>query len=127
MKKEVIHGEHAPKAIGPYSQAIRAGGLIYLSGQIPLKPETMEMLTGEIEEEASLVFSNMKAVLEAAGTDLQSIIKLTIYLTDLSLFNQVNQVMMQFFEPPYPARVTLAVSALPRQARIEIEAIALSA
>ncbi|ADZ93329.1 RidA family protein [Marinomonas mediterranea] len=123
MAKKVIHTENAPAAIGPYSQAVQAGNTIYLSGQIPLVPETMEIVEGGVEEQTAQVFKNIQAVCEAAGGTLKDIVKLNIYMTDLGNFAKVNEVMTQFFEQPYPARAALGVRALPKDVAVEIEGI----
>ena len=119
-----IHTDAAPAAIGPYSQAIKSGALVFFSGQIPLDPETQTLVDGGIEEQTRQVFRNLSAIAEAADTHLQNAVKLTIYLTDLNNFTQVNSVMAEHFSEPYPARATIQVSALPKQAMIEIDAIA---
>lgn len=121
--KHVIHSEHAPKAIGTYSQAIQVGNTVYLSGQIPFDPNTMQLVSADIREQAEQVFKNLAAVCAAAGSELNAIVKLTIYLTDLGTFQTVNDVMSQFFQQPYPARATIQVAALPKAAQIEIDAI----
>lgn len=113
----------APAAIGPYSQAIKSGALVFLSGQIPLDPASMEVVSGTIEAQAHQVFKNLLAVAEAAGGSLQNAVKLTIYLTDLSDFVAVNTIMAEYFSEPYPARATVQVSALPKGVAIEIDAI----
>ncbi|MGE4629915.1 MAG: RidA family protein [Pseudohongiellaceae bacterium] len=118
-----IHTDAAPAAIGPYSQAIKSGALVFLSGQIPLDPETLTLVDGGIEEQTRQVFRNLSAIAEAADAHLQNAVKLTIYLTDLNNFTQVNSVMAEHFSEPYPARATIQVSALPKQAMIEIDAI----
>ena len=116
----------APAPVGPYSQAIRAGGLIFLSGQIPLDPESGEIVPGEIEDQAHRVLQNLRAVLEAADSSLDRVVKTTVYLTDLSLFPRVNAVYAEYFSnPPSPARATVEVSKLPLGADVEIDAIAL--
>jgi len=122
-KKEAIQSENAPAAIGPYSQAIRSGSMIFLSGQIPLVPESMELVSHDIGEQAWQVMDNLAAVAAAAGGSLDDFVKLTIYLTDLNHFSVVNEVMESRFSAPYPARATVEVSALPRGAQVEIEAI----
>ena len=122
-KKEIISTANAPQAIGTYSQAVKVGGTVYLSGQIPLIPETMEMIEGGIKEQATQVFKNLSAVAEAAGGTLNDAAKVNISLTDLSVFAQVNEVMAQFFAQPYPARACVQVAALPRGAMIEVEVI----
>jgi reactive intermediate/imine deaminase len=123
MSKEVIFTEKAPKAIGPYSQAVRAGNTVYLSGQIPLVPETMEVIGDDIKEQTTQVFKNLQAVCEAAGGSLKDIVKLNIYMTDLGNFAAVNEVMMTFFQEPYPARAALGVRALPKDVAVEIEGV----
>lgn len=121
--KNVVYTEQAPQAIGTYSQAIRAGDTVYLSGQIPLVPETLMMVEGTMEIQIRQVFENLKAVVQAAGGSLQDIVKLNVYLTDLTHFPLVNQVMAQYFQPPYPARAVVGVAALPKSATIEIDGI----
>lgn len=121
--KEKIHTRFAPDAIGTYSQAIRTGDTVYFSGQIPLDPGTMTLVVGDIAAQAKQVFANMQEVARAAGGTLDHIVKLSIFLTDLTHFPIVNEVMAEFFNEPYPARSTVQVSALPRGAQIEIEAI----
>ncbi len=113
----------APKAIGPYSQAIRAGTLVYTSGQIPLDPKTGELEDGPIDVQAKRVFDNLKAVCAAAGGSFKDVVRVGIYLTDLSNFQEVNTVMAHYFEPPYPARSTIGVASLPRGAEIEIDLV----
>ncbi len=119
----VIHTDQAPKAIGPYSQAIKSGQTVYLSGQIPLDPASMQIVSDDIAKQAEQVLKNMQAVVAAAGGSLQHIVKLTIFLTDLNDFAVVNDVMTQYFVAPYPARSTVQVSALPRAAKVEIEGV----
>ncbi len=121
--KAIIHTEKAPAAIGPYSQAIKATNTVYLSGQIPLDPETMELVKGDFAAQAQQVFKNIQAVCAEAGGDLQDIVKLNIYLTDLSHFPSVNEVMAEFFQEPYPARAAIGVKELPKGAAIEADAI----
>ena len=121
--REAIQTGAAPAALGPYSQAIKSGELVFLSGQIPLDPETMELVEGGIEEQTRQVFKNLRNVAEAAGSNLQNAVKLTIYLTDLGDFAQVNNIMAEHFNKPYPARATIQVSALPKQSLVEIDAI----
>ena len=121
--KTVISTEQAPSAIGTYSQAVRVDNTVYLSGQIPLIPETMAMVEGGIVEQAQQVFKNLRAVAEAAGGNLNDAVKVNISLTDLSCFAQVNEVMAEFFEQPYPARACVQVAALPKDALIEVEVI----
>ena len=121
--KEPIQTSDAPASIGPYSQAIKSGSLVFLSGQIPLDPEFMELVGSGIEEQTQQVFKNLRAVANAAGGSLNDIVKLTIYLTNLDLFASVNSIMEEHFAEPYPARATIEVSALPKGAIVEIEAI----
>jgi reactive intermediate/imine deaminase len=123
MPKEPIHTSRAPAAIGPYSQAIRSGNTIYLSGQIPLNPKTMELAKGDIRAQARQVFDNLAAVAEAAGGSLENAVRLTIYLTDLANFPVVNEIMAEYCKEPYPARVTIGVSQLPRGAAVEVDGI----
>lgn len=122
-QKEIIATPDAPQAIGPYSQAVKVGGTVYLSGQIPLLPDTMEMVEGGIEAQAQQVFKNLGAVAAAAGGSLNDAVKVNISLTDLGDFAAVNEVMKQFFAEPYPARACVQVVALPRGAQIEVEVI----
>ena len=121
--RAVISTPNAPAAIGPYSQAVKAGNTVWLSGQIPLVPETMEIIEGGIVEQAQQVFTNLAAVASAAGGDLNNAVKLNISLTDLGDFNQVNEIMTEFLSQPYPARACVQVAALPRGVAIEVEAI----
>ncbi|WP_136067864.1 RidA family protein [Modicisalibacter radicis] len=121
--KAVIQTDKAPAAIGPYSQAIKAGNTIYLSGQIPLDPQRMELVEGDIQAQARQVFKNLAAVCEEAAGSLQDIVKLNLYLVDLDDFARVNAVMEEFFEPPYPARAAVGVKALPKGSQVEAEAI----
>ena len=123
MGREVIHSADAPAAIGPYSQAVRAGDTLYMSGQIPLDPKTMQIVDGGIDAQAKQVFANLRAVAAAAGATLNDIVKLTILMADLAEFAQVNEIMAANFDAPYPARATYQVAALPRGARIEVEAV----
>jgi reactive intermediate/imine deaminase len=123
VSKTPIHSDAAPAAIGTYSQAIRSGDLVFLSGQIPLDPATMEVVDGDFEARARRVFENLRAVAEAAGGDLDRVVKLTVYLTDLDNFAAVNGVMSDFFTEPYPARAALGVASLPKGVDIEAEAI----
>ena len=116
--------DKAPAAIGPYSQAVVAGGLLFCSGQIPLDPVSGELVSGTVEQETGRVMENLRGVLEAAGTDFDHLVKITIYLTDMADFAAVNQVYGQYFSAIKPARATVAVAALPRGARVEIEAVA---
>ncbi len=123
MSKTIIHSDNAPAAIGAYSQAVRAGNTVYLSGQIPLDPQTMQTVSEHFEEQAHQVFKNLRAVCEAAGGSLNDIVKLNAYLTDLSDFAVFNQVMAQYFAQPYPARAAVGVAALPRNVLVEAEAV----
>jgi reactive intermediate/imine deaminase len=123
MSRSIIHTEQAPAAIGPYSQAVRIGDTVYLSGQIPLLPSTGVLLEGNVEAQARQVFENMQAVCAAAGGSLADIARLGIFLTDLGDFAAVNAVMAEYFSAPYPARSTVQVSALPRGALVEVDAI----
>jgi reactive intermediate/imine deaminase len=118
-----IATSHAPQAIGTYSQAIRAGSTVYLSGQIPLDPATGELVAGDMEAQVRRVFDNLKAVAEAAGSDLAHIAKLNVFLVDLAHFALVNRVMAEYFSPPYPARAAVGVAALPRGAAVEMDGI----
>ena len=113
----------APDAIGPYSQAVKAGITVYLSGQIPLDPATMELVTGDAEVQVRRVFENLRAVARAAGAELADAVKLTVYLTDLGNFQVVNKVMAEYFSKPYPARAAVGVAALPRGAAVEVDAV----
>ena len=122
MGKQAIHSKHAPAALGPYSQAIRAGDTVYLSGQIGLDPATGNLVEG-FEAQARQVFKNLRAVAQAAGGELDHVVKLTLLLADLNDFAAVNEIMAGFFSAPYPARATYQVAALPRGARIEVEAV----
>jgi reactive intermediate/imine deaminase len=123
MSRQIIQTNRAPQAIGPYSQAVKAGDTVYLSGQIPLDPETMQLVTGDIELEIRRVFDNLKAVAEAAGGSLANAVKVNVYLTDLSHFVKVNDIMATYCTEPYPARAAVGVSQLPRGARVEIECV----
>lgn len=123
MPKEPVHTPKAPAAIGPYSQAIRAGNTVYLSGQIPLDPKTMEIVKGDVRAQARQVFDNLVAVSQAAGGSLANAVRLTIYLTDLAHFPVVNEIMAEYCKEPYPARVTIGVAQLPRGAAVEIDGI----
>jgi len=123
MSRKIIHTDQAPKAIGTYSQAVRQGDLVFLSGQIPLDPESMEMVDGGIEAQIRQVFDNLSAVCAAAGGTLDDILKLTIYLADMGDFPQVNTIMGQYFTEPYPARAAIGVAALPKGALVEMDAI----
>ncbi len=123
MTREVIRTKQAPAAIGPYSQAVKNGDTVYLSGQIPLDPTTMTVVPGDIAEQAHRVFRNLRAVCEAAGGSLDGVLKLTIYMTDLGNFATVNQVMAEYFREPFPARATIGVASLPLGVAIEVEAV----
>jgi len=123
MTRKIIHTDRAPKAIGTYSQAVRVGDTVYMSGQIPLDPATMELVTGDIEKEIRRVFENLKAVAEAAGGSLAQAVKVNVYLTDLANFAKVNEVMALYVPEPFPARAAVGVSQLPRGSRVEIEAV----
>jgi reactive intermediate/imine deaminase len=123
MSKQPIHTKDAPAAIGPYSQAIRAGNTVYLSGQIPLKPATMELVTGDIRAETRQVFDNLAAVAAAAGGSLANAVRVTVYLTDLKNFALVNEIMAEYFAEPYPARAAIGVASLPRGANVEVDGI----
>jgi 2-iminobutanoate/2-iminopropanoate deaminase len=123
MSKEIISTKNAPQAIGPYSQAVKTGNLMFISGQIPLNPETGDLVSGSIEDEANQVLKNIKSICEAAGNSLEDIVKITIFLTDLDNFATVNEVMKEHFSEPYPARATIEVSGLPLGVNVEIEAI----
>lgn len=122
-RKQIISTSQAPAAIGPYSQAVRAGDQVFLSGQIALDPVTMEIVSGGIDAQARRVLDNLAAVASAAGGTLNDCVKLTIYLTDLKDFAAVNGVMEQYFDAPYPARATIQIAALPRQSLVEIDAV----
>jgi len=121
--KKVIQTNEAPRAIGNYSQAIVAGNTVYLSGQIPLDPETMTLVEGGIEAQTTRVFENLKAVANAAKSDLDHVVKLTVYLTDINHIVQVNEIMKKYFKEPFPARTSFAVLALPKNAMVEVDAI----
>lgn len=122
MTKEIISTDKAPQAIGTYSQAVKVDSTVYMSGQIPLIPETMEMVEGDIKQQIHRVFQNLQAVANAAGGDLSDIVKLNIFLIDLSNFPHVNEVMAEYFQP-YPARAAIGVSALPKDAGVEMDAV----
>jgi len=121
--RSIISTEKAPRAIGTYSQAVKVGGTVYLSGQIPLDPKTMMLVSGDMEAHIIQVFENLKAVCEAAGGSLQQIAKLNIFLTDLSHFTLVNEVMARYFQQPYPARAAIGVASLPKDAPVEMDGI----
>lgn len=124
MTRQVISTNNAPEAIGPYSQAARAGDMIYYSGQIPLVPETMKLVGTEFQAQARQVFKNLSAVVEASGASLSDVVKINLYLVDLSNFKFVNDILTEFFDAPYPARAAVEVSALPAGAQVEAEAVA---
>ena len=123
MQRTVINTDRAPAAIGTYSQAVRAGNTVYLSGQIPLDPHSGELVTGNIATQIRQVFDNLAAVAEAAGGSLDNAVKLTVYLTDLGNFSTVNKIMAEYFSEPYPARAAVGVTSLPHHTEIEAEAI----
>ena len=123
MTRKVIHSDNAPAAIGPYSQAIATHGLVFMSGQIPLDPKTMEIIDGDFQARPRQVFTNIQAVATAAGGTLDNVAKLNIYLTDLGNFATVNEVMAEFFKQPYPARAAIGVASLPKGTDIEAEAV----
>jgi len=123
MAREIISTDQAPAAIGTYSQAVKVGNNVYLSGQIPLVPETMEMIEGDIEAQIRRVFDNLSAVAAAAGGSLSDIAKLNIFLTDLGNFAKVNEVMAEYFQQPYPARAAVEVAGLPRNAGVEMDGV----
>jgi len=123
MKRQIIQTDAAPAAIGTYSQAVRTGDTVYLSGQIPLQPATMELIEGDMELQIRQVFDNLAAVARAAGGSLDDVAKLNVFLTDLSHFPLVNQVMSEYFSAPYPARAAIGVAGLPKGAEVEMDAI----
>lgn len=123
MTRQIIHTDQAPAAIGPYSQAVRAGNTVYLSGQIPLDPAAGNLVEGDVATQARRAFDNLKAVCEAAGGSLDKVVRLGLYLTDLSEFASVNTVMQEYFSAPFPARSTIQVSALPKAAAFEVDAV----
>jgi len=123
MKRENIHTSDAPAAIGTYTQAVKVGDTVYLSGQIPLDPKSMTLTNATIEDEIHQVFKNLRAVATAAGGTLNDVVKLNVFLTDLGNFAKVNEIMGQYFQQPYPARAAIGVAALPRGARIEADAV----
>jgi len=123
MRREIIATESAPRAIGPYSQGVKVGDTVYLSGQIPLEPRTMALVEGDIAAQIRRVFDNLSAVAQAAGGSLDDIVKLNVYLTDLAHFALVNEAMSEHFREPYPARAALGVAALPKGAAVEMDAI----
>jgi reactive intermediate/imine deaminase len=123
MTRQIIHTKHAPQAIGTYSQGVRVGDTVYISGQIPFDPATMQLVTGDIDAEIRRAFDNLQAVAEGAGATLAQAAKVTVFLTDLAHFAKVNEIMAQYFSEPYPARVSLGVSQLPKGARVEIDCV----
>ena len=123
MAREIIHTSKAPEAIGTYSQAVKVGDVVYMSGQIPLVPETMTVIEGDFSTQVRRVFDNLSAVAEAAGGNLQNIVKLNIFFTDLSHFGTVNEVMAEYFQQPYPARAAIGVASLPKEVPVEMDAI----
>jgi reactive intermediate/imine deaminase len=123
MSREIIQTKHAPQAIGTYSQAVRCGNTVYLSGQIPLVPETMELVEGDMQVQIRRVFDNLSAVAEAAGGSLADVAKLNVFLPDLGHFAIVNEVMAEYFQPPYPARAAVGVAALPKGSQVEMDAV----
>ncbi|MCX7924839.1 MAG: RidA family protein [Fimbriimonadales bacterium] len=124
MSKQAILSNDAPAPIGPYSQATRVGDWIFISGQIPIDPQTGELILGGVAAQTKQVLLNLQAILTSVGLNLDSVVKTTIYLTDLNMFAEMNEVYATYFRPPYPARATVQVSALPKGAQVEIEAIA---
>lgn len=123
MSREIIQTDRAPQAIGTYSQAVRCGNTVYLSGQIPLVPETMELVEGDMQVQIRRVFDNLSAVAEAAGGSLADVAKLNVFLPDLGHFAIVNEVMAEYFQPPYPARAAVGVAALPKGSQVEMDAV----
>jgi reactive intermediate/imine deaminase len=123
MARQIIQTDKAPQAIGTYSQAVKVGGAVYLSGQIPLDPKTMNLVEGDMGAQVRRVFDNLAAVAEAAGGDLSDVVKLNIFLTDLSHFALVNEIMAQYFQQPYPARAAIGVASLPKGAAVEMDAV----
>jgi reactive intermediate/imine deaminase len=123
MAREIIHTNKAPEAIGTYSQAVKVGDVVYLSGQIPLVPETMTVIEGDFSTQVRRVFDNLSAVAEAAGGSLQDVVKLNIFLTDLSYFGTVNEIMAEYFQQPYPARAAIGVASLPKDVPVEMDAV----
>lgn len=123
MTREIISTQNAPQAIGTYSQAVKTGNTVYLSGQIPLDPATMELVAGDMRVQITQVFDNLDAVTRAAGGSLADIVKLNIYLTDLTHFPLVNEIMADYFRQPYPARAAIGVAALPKAAQVEMDAV----
>ncbi len=123
MSRQIVSTGAAPKAIGTYSQAVKTGSTVYLSGQIPLVPDTMELVGDDVEAQIRRVFDNLRAVTEAAGGSLDQLVKLNIFLTDLSCFPVVNEIMAEYFSEPYPARAAIGVAALPKGAQVEMDGV----
>ena len=123
MTRKTIQTDNAPQAIGTYSQAVRTGNTVYLSGQIPLVPDTMELVSGDMDAQIRRVFDNLAAVAEAAGGSLADVVKLNVFLTDLGHFTLVNEIMAEYFREPYPARAAVGVAALPKGAQVEMDAV----
>ncbi len=123
IERNPINTPSAPKAIGPYSQAVKSGSLVFISGQIPLDPKTMELVGEDVVRQTHQVFKNLSAIAKASGGNLVDIVKMTIYLTNLDNFSKINEIMASYFQEPYPARATIEVSALPKAALVEVEAI----
>ncbi|MFL2847250.1 MAG: RidA family protein [Pseudohongiellaceae bacterium] len=123
VERNPINTPSAPKAIGPYSQAVKSGSLVFISGQIPLDPKTMELVGEDVVRQTHQVFKNLSAIAKASGGNLVDIVKMTIYLTNLDNFSKINEIMTSYFQEPYPARATIEVSALPKAALVEVEAI----
>jgi len=123
VNKEIIKTDNAPQAIGTYSQAVKVDNTVYLSGQIPLVPSSMELIEGDMAAQIKQVFENLNAVCEAAGGKLENIVKLNIFLTDLGHFPLVNEIMAQYFQQPYPARAAIGVASLPKGAQVEMDAV----
>ena len=123
MRREIISTKEAPQAIGTYAQAVKIGNTVYLSGQIPLVPETMQLVAGDMRAQITRVFDNLAAVAKAAGGTLQDVVKLNVYLTDLAHFPLVNEIMAQYFREPFPARAAVGVAALPKGAAVEMDAV----
>jgi len=123
MTRKTIQTDNAPQAIGTYSQAVRTGNTVYMSGQIPLLPDTMELVSGDMDAQIRRVFDNLVAVAEAAGGSLADVVKLNVYLTDLGHFAVVNEIMAEYFREPYPARAAVGVAALPKGAQVEMDAV----
>lgn len=124
MPKEVIVSEKAPKPVGPYSQAVKAGNFLFISGQLPINPATGEIIRGNFEEAVKIVLENVKSIVEEAGGTMDDIVKVTVYMKDLSLFSKFNEIYSQYFRDKYPARVVVEVSRIPKDADLEVEAIA---